>query len=76
MQWIALLFALVASAAGAQDWPSRPAHIVVPYTPGTGDEGSVTVTQVQALRAARNAGFLVPRAVVTVMDPLVAPTGT
>ena len=34
------------------------------YIPGTGDEGSVTVTQVQALRAAQNAGFLVPRAVI------------
>jgi hypothetical protein len=34
------------------------------YTPGGGDEGSVTVTQVQALRAARNAGFLVPRSVI------------
>jgi hypothetical protein len=34
------------------------------YTPGTGDEGSVTVTQVQALRAAHNAGFLVPKAVI------------
>jgi hypothetical protein len=34
------------------------------YIPGAGDEGSVTVTQVQALRAAQNAGFLVPRAVV------------
>jgi hypothetical protein len=34
------------------------------YVPGAGDEGSVTVTQVQALRAAHNAGFLVPRAVV------------
>jgi squalene cyclase len=34
------------------------------YTPGAGDEGSVTVTQVQALRAAQNAGFLVPRAVI------------
>jgi len=34
------------------------------YTPGSGDEGSVTVTQVQALRAAQNAGFLVPRAVI------------
>jgi hypothetical protein len=33
------------------------------YTPGSGDEGSVTVTQVQALRAAHNAGFNVPRAV-------------
>jgi len=29
------------------------------YIPGAGDEGSVTVTQVQALRAAHNAGFLV-----------------
>ena len=34
------------------------------YVPGAGDEGSVTVTQVQALRAAQNAGFLVPRAVI------------
>jgi hypothetical protein len=34
------------------------------YTPGSGDEGSVTVTQVQALRAAHNSGFLVPRAVI------------
>jgi len=31
------------------------------YIPGSGDEGSVTVTQVQALRAAHNAGFSVPR---------------
>jgi len=31
------------------------------YIPGGGDEGSVTVTQVQALRAAHNAGFNVPR---------------
>lgn len=34
------------------------------YTPGGGDEGSVTVTQMQALRAAHNAGFTVPRATV------------
>jgi hypothetical protein len=34
------------------------------YIPGAGDEGSVTVTQVQALRAAHNAGFLVPHAVI------------
>ncbi len=34
------------------------------YVPGIGDEGSVTVTQVQALRAAHNAGFLVPRGVI------------
>jgi hypothetical protein len=31
------------------------------YTPGSGDEGSVTVTQMQALRAAHNAGFTVPK---------------
>ena len=30
------------------------------YTPGGGDEGSVTVTQVQALRAAHHAGISVP----------------
>jgi hypothetical protein len=34
------------------------------YIPGSGDEGSVTVTQVQALRAAHNSGFLVPRATI------------
>jgi hypothetical protein len=31
------------------------------YIPGSGDEGSVTVTQVQALRAANNSGIQVPR---------------
>ncbi len=31
------------------------------YIPGGGDEGSVTVTQVQALRAAQNSGFEVPK---------------
>ncbi len=31
------------------------------YIPGAGDEGSVTVTQVQALRTAHNAGLAVPR---------------
>jgi hypothetical protein len=30
------------------------------YTPGGGDEGSVTVTQIQALRAADAAGFVIP----------------
>jgi hypothetical protein len=34
------------------------------YTPGSGDEGSVTITQIQALRAAHNAGFTVPPAVI------------
>jgi hypothetical protein len=34
------------------------------YQPGSGDEGSVTVTQVQALRACHNSGFLVPRATI------------
>ncbi len=40
MRWIAVLLAaaagLAAHAALAQEWPSRPVHIVVPYTPGTG----------------------------------------
>jgi len=31
------------------------------YVPGGGDEGSVTVTQMQGLRAAKNAGFNVPK---------------
>ena len=31
------------------------------YYPGGGDEGSVTVTQMQGLRAAHNAGFTVPK---------------
>lgn len=30
------------------------------YQPGSGDEGSVTITQLQGLRAAHNAGFEVP----------------
>jgi len=34
------------------------------YTPNSGDEGSVTITQMQALRAAHNAGFTVPEATV------------
>src|SRR3954464_12598122 len=33
----ALILALVATAGAAQDpWPSRPVHIIVPYTPRTG----------------------------------------
>lgn len=31
------------------------------YRPGDGDEGSVTVTQMQGLRAAHNAGFAIPK---------------
>jgi hypothetical protein len=34
------------------------------YIPGGGDEGSVTVTQMQGLRAASNAGFNVPKGTV------------
>jgi hypothetical protein len=34
------------------------------YVPGAGDEGSVTVTQMQGLRAASNAGFTVPKGTV------------
>ena len=34
------------------------------YIPGGGDEGSVTVTQMQGLRAAQNAGFNVPKGTV------------
>jgi prenyltransferase beta subunit len=34
------------------------------YVPGMGDEGSVTVTQMQGLRAASNAGFAVPKGTV------------
>ena len=34
------------------------------YVPGGGDEGSVTVTQMQGLRAASNAGFSVPKGTV------------
>ena len=33
---LAFLFLLCSGAAVAQDYPSRPIHIVVPYTPGTG----------------------------------------
>lgn len=49
------------------------------YIPGSGDEGSVTVTQVQALRAAHNSGFLVPRgtieAAVKYVDKCSTPEG-
>lgn len=43
------------------------------YTPNSGgDEGSVTITQVQALRSCRNAGIAVPKEVLdTAMDYLV-----
>src|SRR4051812_26503018 len=34
---ISLFLAVAATAVHAQDaWPSRPVHIIVPYTPGTG----------------------------------------
>jgi tripartite-type tricarboxylate transporter receptor subunit TctC len=32
----ALAFSFIAGATTAQDYPSRPVHLVVPYTPGTG----------------------------------------
>src|SRR5215472_13993219 len=32
----ALLFLLCSAGAAAEDYPSRPIHIIVPYTPGTG----------------------------------------
>ncbi|MBV9361220.1 MAG: tripartite tricarboxylate transporter substrate binding protein, partial [Betaproteobacteria bacterium] len=35
-RFLALLFLLYAVGAGAEDYPSRPIHIIVPYTPGTG----------------------------------------
>ena len=33
---LALLFLACAAGADAQDYPSRPIHVIVPYTPGTG----------------------------------------
>jgi tripartite-type tricarboxylate transporter receptor subunit TctC len=36
MRMILAALALVCSSAAAQDYPARPVHIVVPYTPGTG----------------------------------------
>jgi tripartite-type tricarboxylate transporter receptor subunit TctC len=33
---LAGLFLVCAASAAAQDYPSRPIHIIVPYTPGTG----------------------------------------
>ena len=35
-RFLAFLFLLYAVSSAAQDYPSRPIHIVVPYTPGTG----------------------------------------
>src|SRR3954464_2370314 len=36
VRFFAALFLLCAGAAAAQDYPSRPLHVIVPYTPGTG----------------------------------------
>jgi tripartite-type tricarboxylate transporter receptor subunit TctC len=40
MRWIAVCLGVAAALAGngaaAQEWPSRPVHVIVPYTPGTG----------------------------------------
>src|SRR5258708_35217556 len=36
IRFFAALFLVCAGGAAAQDYPSRPIHIVVPYTPGTG----------------------------------------
>lgn len=33
---LALLFLLCGTATAQEQWPSRPIHLVVPYTPGTG----------------------------------------
>src|SRR5947209_17955052 len=33
---LAGLFLVCAASAAAQDYPSRPIHVIVPYTPGTG----------------------------------------
>src|SRR5947208_13440514 len=33
---LAGVFLVCAAAAAAQDYPSRPIHVIVPYTPGTG----------------------------------------
>ena len=35
-RFLAFLFLLYVGNAAAQDYPSRPIHLVVPYTPGTG----------------------------------------
>ena len=34
----ALAFALVAGLAQAQDWPSKPIRMIVPYPPGGGTD--------------------------------------
>jgi tripartite-type tricarboxylate transporter receptor subunit TctC len=36
MRWILAVLALLCGSALAQEYPSRPVHLVVPYTPGTG----------------------------------------
>ena len=35
-RFLPLLFLVCIGTAAAQDYPSRPIHILVPYTPGTG----------------------------------------
>src|SRR5882724_11237423 len=36
IRFFAALFLVCAGTAAAQDYPSRPIHVIVPYTPGTG----------------------------------------
>src|SRR5438309_4546137 len=47
--------AILLTARGQSQWGGWT------YSPGGGDEGSVTVTQIQGLRAANNAGFSIPK---------------
>lgn len=54
---------IVESQTSEGGWGYYPSNIIG-YSRYLSDEGSVTVTQVQALRAARNAGINIPKAVI------------
>ena len=55
---LALLFPLCGIASAQGEWPSRPVHIVVPYTPGTGADILARVFDPK-LSQRLNAGFVV-----------------
>src|SRR5262245_61830080 len=54
MRRILAALALICSSAAAQDYPSRPVHVVVPYTPGTGADILARIVGARLSEAWRN----------------------